>query len=270
MGDEMKIYVDAILLLNFGFDFLLLLATSYLLKRNIPIHKIIIGALFGSLSILFLFLTISSFSLFVFKIVISVGMILITFSFKNIHYFFKNIIYLYFNSMILGGFLYLLNIQFSYKQVGLIFYHNGLSVNFLLLIFSSPIMIYFYVRQLKHLRLYQKNYYKVSFTLKKTYQLNGFVDTGNRIKSIYFGKGIHLLNKNIFQEEVPYFYEPITTVNGTSMIKCFRVNQIMIDNKVIRDVIFGISEEYFKLDVDVILNSTIWEEMNDCLDNKIY
>ena len=106
----MKIYVDAILLLNFGFDFLLLLATSYLLKRNISIYKIIIGALFGSLSILFLFLPISSFSLFLFKIVISVGMILITFSFKNIHYFFKNIIYLYFNSMLLGGFLYLLNI----------------------------------------------------------------------------------------------------------------------------------------------------------------
>lgn len=263
----MKIYVDAILLLNFGFDFLLLLATSYLLKRNISIYKIIIGTLFGSLSILFLFLPISSFSLFLFKIVISVGMILITFSFKNIHYFFKNIIYLYFNSMLLGGFLYLLNIQFSYKHTGLIFYHNGLSVNFFLLIILSPVMIYFYIKQLKHLKCNQKNYYKITFTLNNKYQLNGFLDTGNQTQSIYFHKGIHILNKNILKEDVEYFYEPITTIHGTSLMKCFKVHEIIVDDKIVKDVIFGISEEYFKLDVDVILNSKIWEEMNVKLDN---
>ena len=263
MGDEMKIYVDLILLLNFGFDFLLLLSTSYLLKRNISIYKIIVGALFGSLSTLFLFLPITSFLLFLFKIMISIGMIYITFSFKNIHYFFRNIIHLYFNSMILGGFLYLLNIQFSYKQVGLIFYHNGLSINFFLLIILSPMMIFLYVKQLKHLKLNLKNYYKIHFTLKKDYYLNGFLDTGNQTKSIYFHKGINIINKNIIKEDMQFFYEPVTTINGTSMMKCFKINEIIVDNKVIKDVIFGISDEYFKLDVDVILNSKIWEEIYD-------
>ena len=261
----MKIYVDLLLLLNFGFDFLLLLSTSYLLKRNVSIFKIVIGSICGSISTLFLFLPISSFQLFLFKIIISILMILVTFSFKNYRYFLKNIIYLYFNSMVLGGFLYFLNNQFSYKQVGLIFYHNGLSINFVLLILLSPIMIFIYVKQLKHLKNNLKNYYKISFQLKKRYNLNAFLDTGNKTKSIYFHKGINIINKNIIKEDIKYFLEPIITVNGTSMIKCFKVD-VLINNRVIKDVIFGISNEYFNLDVDVILNSEIGDELSDQLD----
>lgn len=259
----MKIYVDLLLLLNFGFDFLLLLSTSYLLKRNISLFKIIIGSICGSISTLFLFLPISSFQLFLLKIIISILMILITFSFKNYKYFFKNLIYLYFNSMLLGGFLYLLNNQFSYKQIGLIFYHNGLSINFILIILLSPIMIYFYIKQLKQLKTNLKNYYKISFQLKKRYNLNAFLDTGNKTKSIYFHKGINIINKNIIKEDIKYFFEPIITVNGTSMIKCFKVNEILINNKIIKDVIFGVSDEYFNLDVDVILNSEIGDDLDD-------
>lgn len=256
----MKVYIDVILLLNFGFDFLLLIATSYLLKRNIKIRRIIIGALFGSLSTLLLFINISSFTLFVFKILISIVMIIITFSFKNWKYTLKNFIHLYLNSIILGGFLYLLNIQFSYKQVGLIFYHNGLSINFILLIVLSPIIIYIYVKQIKSLKLNLNNYHKVEFEILNHYKLNGFLDTGNQLKSIYFNKAISIINKDIIKENINYFYEPIYTVNGNSMMKCFKVKSIWIDNVEYQNVIFGVSDEYFKMDVDVILNSRIWEE----------
>lgn len=256
----MKVYIDVILFLNFGFDFLLLLATSYLLKRNIRFRRIIVGALFGSFSTLLLFINISSFTLFIFKILISILMIIITFSFKNWKYTFKNFIHLYLNSIILGGFLYLLNVQFSYKQVGLIFYHNGLSINFILLIVLSPIIIYVYVKQIKSLKLNLNSYHKIEFDLLKHYKLDGFLDTGNQLKSIYFNKGINIINKDIIKENVKYFYEPIYTVNGNSMMKCFKVKSIWIDNVEYQNVIFGVSDEYFKIDVDVILNSRIWEE----------
>ncbi len=262
----MKIYIDLILLLNFGFDFLLLLTTSYLLKRNASILKLILGALFGSLSTLFLFFSISNFTLFLFKVGISIGMILISFQFKNIHFFLKNIIYLYFNSMILGGCLYFFNIQFSYKQVGLIFYHNGLSINFIILIFGSPLFLYFYIKQLKQLKSNQKCYYPIDFTLQNEYHLTGFIDTGNQTKSIYSRKGIHIINKNIILEELTYFYEPITTMSGTMLMKCFKVNEATIGDKKFKNVIFGISKEYFKIDADVILNASIKEELNDKMD----
>lgn len=256
----MKVYIDLVLLLNFGFDFILLFATSYLLKRNTKLIKILLGSLFGSLSTLLLFLNINTFTLFIVKIMISIFMILITFSFKNIKTFIKNIIHLYLNSIMLGGFLYLLNIEFSYKHSGLIFYHNGLSINFIILIISSPIIIYLYVKQIKELKTTQNNYHKIDIFLKNEYHLNAYLDSGNKTKSIYFNKGINIINKDVIKENLNYFYEPITTINGTSMIKCFKVKKILIDNVELNDVIFGVSNEYFKIDVDVILNNKIWEE----------
>ena len=260
IGDYMKIYVDLILILNFGFDFLLLFATSYLLKRNTKISKILLGALFGSLSTLLLFYNISSFTLFIVKIIISVLMVLITFSYKNVKTFIKNLIHLYLNSILLGGFLYLLNIEFSYKHKGLIFYYNGLSINFIILIISSPIIIYLYVKQIKSLKTTQSHYYKIDIYLNKKYHLNAYLDNGNKAKSIYFNKCINIINKDIIKENMKFFYEPITTINGTSMIKCFKVKKVTIDNVELNDVIFGISNEYFNIDVDVILNNKIWEE----------
>lgn len=256
----MKIYIDLILILNFGFDFILLFATSYLLKRNTKLIKILLGSLFGSLSTLLLFFNISSFTLFIMKLLISIFMILITFSYNNIKNFIKNLIHLYLNSIILGGFLYLLNIEFSYKHNGLIFYHNGLSINFIILIILSPIIIYLYVKQIKELKVTQNNYHKIDIFLDKEYHLNAYLDSGNKTRSIYFNKGINIINKNIIKEDLKYFYEPITTINGTSIIKCFKVKRILIDNVELNDVIFGISNEYFKIDVDVILNNKIWEE----------
>ena len=45
-GDEMKIYVDYVLFLNFMFDFLLLVSISLILKRQVKINRLILGAVF--------------------------------------------------------------------------------------------------------------------------------------------------------------------------------------------------------------------------------
>ena len=131
----MKIYLDLLFFLNFGFDFILLLVVSVILRRNVSLTRIVLGGLIGGLSIFILFLKINSFELFILKILISIIMILASFSYKNIKYFMKNFFFLYSASMILGGFLYFLNVQFSYKQEGLVFYHDGLSIQLLLLFY---------------------------------------------------------------------------------------------------------------------------------------
>ena len=113
IGDDMKIYVDLVLLLNFAFDFILLLSVSILLRRMISINRLLLGAFIGSLSILLLFININSFTLFILKMFISVIMILVAFGYKSRKYFIKNIGFLYMSSIVLGGFLYFLNIQFS-------------------------------------------------------------------------------------------------------------------------------------------------------------
>lgn len=100
----MKIYLDLLFFLNFGFDFILLLVVSIILRRNVSLTRIVLGGLIGGLSIFILFLKINSFELFILKILISIIMILASFSYKNIKYFMKNFFFLYSASMILEAF----------------------------------------------------------------------------------------------------------------------------------------------------------------------
>lgn len=135
-SDIMKVYIDLVLILNFLIDLVVLITTSYVLKRNVKSIRLILGALVGSLTTLFLFIKLSSVTLFILKVVISILMTITTFSYRNIRYTLKNISYLYIVSIILGEFIYFLNIQFSYKNIGFIFRRYGLSLTIYLYFFS--------------------------------------------------------------------------------------------------------------------------------------
>jgi len=65
-------------------------------------------------------------------------------------------------SVILGGFLYFLDTEFSYKHEGLIFYFNALSINFILLLIISPIILYLYIRCLKKYKATYNYIYKIT------------------------------------------------------------------------------------------------------------
>ena len=160
----MKVYVDLVFLLNYFFDLLLLLLVAYQLKRNVKKIRYFIGAFIGSLSIFFLFIPLNSFSLFILKILVSIVMIITTFQFKNIYYTLKNLFILYTTSMALGGILYFLNVQFSYKQQGLIFFYKGLSINVIFLIITSPLLLYMYAKQMKTLKDKYQHYYHVKMS----------------------------------------------------------------------------------------------------------
>ena len=158
---KLKVYVDLILFLNFLLDFLLLLSVSFILKRGTKIFNIIIGAFIGSLSTLLLFLNISSFSLFIYKVLLSIVMCISTFKFKNIKYTLNNLLYLYLSSVVLGGCLYFINNQISLKHVGLIFVNNGFSINLIILVIFSPIIVYIYIKKLNRLKDNYSNYYNI-------------------------------------------------------------------------------------------------------------
>lgn len=262
----MKIYLDLVLILNFIFDFLLLTSVSIFLRRNISLTRLIIGAFIGSISIASLFLKINSLQLFLIKLFISFIMCITTFSYRNLKYTLKNMFYLYTTSMILGGCLYFLNIEFSYKQVGLVFYHNGLSINVIVLIILSPIIIYFYTKQIKELKNNYSNYYKVKIKIDKhIIRCNGFLDTGNKLKDPYFQKPVIILDKRkiVFDiNEFEMILVPIVTANGTSVMKCFKADYIDIEGVGIKNnFLIGIMEKKIKIDgVDLILNTKLLEE----------
>lgn len=260
-GDDMKVYYDLVLILNIVFDFLLLLTTSVVLKRNTKWYRLLCGGIFGGLSILFLFINMSNFLLFIFKFIISVFMVIIAFSFKDIKYFFTNLFYLYICSIVLGGFLYLLNIEFSYKNSGILFINNGFSINMVVLVLFAPFILFVYIKQSKMLKINYNNYYKVSLWYHdKEYKFCAFLDTGNKLYDPYHHRPIILINSN----DIDFSYEksilvPYKTVSGSSVLKCLKADKLIIDNNyLVNGVLFGKSSDNFHIDgVNMILHSEI-------------
>ena len=107
--------MDLILFLNFVIDLIILIVFGILLKWKKNLPRIILGAFIGSLSVLFLLIKLSNLELFIYKILLGSIMTYISFGYQNIKYVIKNFLYLYMVSIILGGFLYYLNILFSYR-----------------------------------------------------------------------------------------------------------------------------------------------------------
>jgi len=247
----MKIYIDIVFMINFMFDFLLLLTVNIVLKRNTKLKRIFIGSLIGGLSIFLLFINLNSFELFLFKIIISILMIIITFGKNN---FFKNIIYLYFISIILGGFLYYLNMEFSYKNSGLVFFHNGFSINFFLLIILSPIIFYIYIKQAKDLKIINSYQYNISFTYRrKKYNYLGYIDTGNKIYDPYTHKPVILLYDKNFDIDKP-IYIPYKTIDNNGLLKTFKVDRLYVDDKEYRKVLIALVDKPFVDGINILLH----------------
>lgn len=248
----MTIYIDLLLFLNFAFDFLLLLTTSIVLKRNVKIFNIIIGAFIGSLSILVLFFNINSFQLFLIKLYLSILMCLFTFYYKDLKYTFVNIGTFYLVSILFGGFLYLLNIEFSYKHEGAIFYNNGLSINVIILFIISPIILYIYIRQAKYFTKKVKNYYKVDIKIgKRVFNFNGYLDTGNTLS--YNGLPVILINQKIKTRKKKVLV-PYTVIGGSGLLECIKV-KVYVHGMGDFDVLLGYAENMNISGVDVLLNS---------------
>jgi stage II sporulation protein GA (sporulation sigma-E factor processing peptidase) len=262
----MKLYLDLIFMINFMFDFILLLIVGIVLRRNTNIKRILLGSLIGGLSIFTLFFKITTFELFLLKILISVIMVLTAFGFKDIRYTLRNLFYLYTVSILLGGFLYYLNLEFSYKQDGLIFYHNGLSINWIVLLILSPIILYVYAKQAISLKNNYSNYYLVDIYFKDgtRKKLSAFLDTGNKLIDPYKKRPIILVNKN----EVINLYNdkdlllvPYETLNNQGLLKCIIPLKVYIIGVGMRhNVLLGISERKINIDgIDCILHTKLLE-----------
>lgn len=262
----MKIYLDYVFMINFLFDFILLLGISMILKRNVSKLRLFFGALFGGLSFFIIFLNISS-TLFLFlKMFFAFLMILITFSYKNFKYTMNNFIYLIILSVLMGGCLYLINIEIGYNHVGMLFFTNGKSLNMILLIFIGLFTTLLYSKYIKKIKRESVNKYKTSiFIDNKELKLNGFLDTGNEL--MYFGKPVLILNKgiNIDLDNKKIYYIPFTTLNSNGVMKCIKLDKIFIENLgFFENVYLGISNDKFHLkEADIILNVNLREENNE-------
>lgn len=263
----MTIYIDLVLFINFSFDLLLLIVVDIILKRKTKFRRLLLGSLFGSLTIFLLLVNINSFTLFLFKIITSIIMILITFSYKNIKYTLNNLLFLYLTSILLGGFLYYLNITFSYDQKGLVFFFKGFSINYLFLLIISPIILYIYIKSNLRLKTNYNYYYNIKITLSNGYIINtkAYLDTGNKLVEPLSLKPIIMIEAALIPKTLikNIIYVPYQSINNNGLLNCIKARSIEVENIGIKNnIILGLKEDNFKIDdIHALLNNKIMEEL---------
>ena len=231
----MKVYIDVLLLVNFFFDFLLLLGVKIILKRKTSIIRVVIASLIGEATCITLFLPLSNISLILVKLLLSVIIVAVAFKYKSSDYFKKNFLYFYLFSIVLGGVVY----------------------NLIILLIIAPYLFYNYLKDIKS--------YKVNYTLRhdleiyldgKLYNYTAYLDTGNKLKDPYKKRPILL----VYDEKLKFSYEdsilvPYKTIDNEGIIKCHKVDKVIVDKKVeLSNILIGKSYKKFNIEgIDVIL-----------------
>ena len=248
----MTVYIDLVFLLNWYFDFLLLLTVDVTLKRSVSWKRILIIALLGELS-LFGFLLSKTWLLVLLKLEVSLLLNILTFKFKDIFYTMTNLFYFYMGSIILGGFIYFLKL-------------NNFSYFFILLL--CPLLFYLYYRESLHLKTTISKTYPLTiyFPNKRSLKVTGFVDTGNKLRDPVTKKWIILVNRKLLKGVIRIrtpIYVPYHSLNNRGLVECIKPLKLVIENKEYSNFLVGLMDSKVMINSsDCILNLEILEELN--------
>lgn len=261
----MKIYIDVVFFINFMFDLLLLISVGLERKIVAKLSRLLLGAFLGSLSIFFLFLPLNSLTLFLLKAGVSLLMIATSFGLPNKQYVWNNLKSLYGSSIILGGLMYALNIQFSYKQEGLLFFHDGTSINLIIILIASPILFYLYFKQRKRQKQEESYLHQVEITYNhQKISFQGYLDTGNTVVDPYKKRPIIIIHdEKLIPPLEKAILVPYGTVGHRGLLRCVKPDLLKIDDKELnkKNYLIGFSEEGINLKgARCILPSSYLEE----------
>lgn len=260
----MKIYIDILFLINFTYDYLILSLVNIVLRRNIKVYRLLIGALVGSISTFSIFIPL--FNNLIITLVISLIMIIITFKYKDLIYLKNNIIYFYMISVIFGGTLYLVNLKYNnfYNPVDI--YQRKILINFIGIIVTGIITYFLYKYTYKNNNINHNNYYDIKVSLdNKLHNITGFYDSGNLIKDPYKNKPVILINKEILTCDIKNkspIYVPCKMINNDILIECYKPSLLIINNKVINNCLIGLwSNNNFYDGIDALISGHIGDKI---------
>lgn len=242
----MKVYVDVIIILNLIYDFLILTSVSILLKRNASLKRLSLGALYGISTIITLFISLDKWVLLSLKLVTSISMVIISFGPKRL---LENIFYFYIITIIIGGSQYMVK-------------GDDYTINIVTMMILSPIVLILYINSLKKYKLELTKHYNVIIIDKNiAYTKIGYMDTGNTLKDPITKLPVILVSNTLIFNSNIYFYVPYQVLNNSSILKCVKVDKVLIDNKEVKCLLGLASPEIFKDGIEVILNECIRENI---------
>ena len=230
----MVIYWDVLIIENFCINYFLLYVTFKTIKKRISILKTCMSALLGSLYVLTIFSPYYYiFENIIFKIVVSILMIIIVSRVKGVLELIKiELIFISYSMLIAGMFLFLemdakniigLNIQnFQIKYL----------IITILILYTFFDRIVFYI---KHRKLLNNYIYDVDITYNNsTVSISAFFDTGNDLRELVTNLPIIIVEKNklsnIHVDEEKLYTIPYKLVNGSiGYFKGFKPDRVQIN-----------------------------------------
>ncbi len=210
----MVVYIDAIWLLNFGFDSLLLLWTGLILKQKTSWWRIVLGGLIGSATVI-IYVTPYSYLLDIIavKIGISVLMIVIKCGFVNWRVLLKTLITFYVVTFVAGGMLYGLHSLFS-SHVSSTINSAHSSVNlygdrasWIFVVAAFPLTYLFlksFSSTIKVAQFFQQQQIKATCLIDGfQLELDGLIDTGNQLSDPVSKAPIVIISLKEFKKTLP-------------------------------------------------------------------
>ena len=226
-------------------DFLLIVSCNIILKYHSSYLKIFFGSFIGALSTFLIFLK-NDYILIALKIIVCFLIQIVVNGFKGIKTTIENVVYYYFVNIILAGTLCLFKIE-----------RLNIWQDYLILIFCTPFILLLYNLKIKKLNTYYNEIYNVVIIYNdKKYNFNAYLDTGNKLYDPYKKRPISI----VYSKRIKYDYEngiliPVETANGISMMKCVKVERMIVNGKEIKNAIIGLSSKKINIqDIDMILH----------------
>lgn len=205
----MTIYLDVVLIENLCMNYIILFATSYILKMKRNHIRLIISSLLGGIySIIAYMQLLEIYSNFFMKIILSVVMVYIAYNAKSIKVLIKQIVIFYLTSFVFGGcsfaLLYFVKPQEILMKNGMYIGTYPIKIALLGGIVGFAITTLAF-KLVKH-RLSKKDIYcKIKIYLgKKSVETVAMLDTGNMLKDPITRMPVIIVEKDILYEIIPY------------------------------------------------------------------
>lgn len=263
------VYVDVLIIINTLVNYFMLLAVRKLTRAHTSRLRIAFGSLTGGVSSMLIFLENLGIIMTALKLFTALLMIVITFGIKPLKSLLQKVFWLFAISFIFGGVMFAIYIFFD---TDILIYTNGIVYFDIDIAFLVVCSVFSYIVITVITKFTDKKAPK-SQEYYVTIQQNGRVvsdtalmDTGNNLREPFSLYPVVMVEKSLFRQfSIPddkFRLIPVTTVNGDSLVKAFRPENLKINSFTTDKVYIGESvvplEEY-----KIILNINLEGEMQN-------
>lgn len=215
----MKVYLDLIIILNFFYDTLIVLAVSVLLRYRVNLKRVFLSSLIGELSLITLFIRLDNIFLLLLKLILSLIMVFLSFGKNN---YFNNLFYFYIITIILGGSSYLIN-------------GSNMYTNLVLMIILSPIIITLYIINARRIKKELTIVHDVIIVdSDNTIKLRGIMDTGNNVVCPITRLPVVFVSDKLKLESNKLFVVPYRTIDNEGVLNCKMPDEFIMDGIIVK------------------------------------